>query len=122
IGLSHAIDRMEIIDVVFTGQGEPFQVAPRPESAFYDEELAKQYTEFDPELAIQHLEAAGLTETNGDGIRLMSDGNPAKITVDMITALRPEWIDMLEIMQLQLAAVGIDLEINSIDRTLFYEK
>ncbi len=42
VGISHAIDRQEIIDVVFTGQGEPFQVAPRPESAFYDEELAKQ--------------------------------------------------------------------------------
>lgn len=122
IGLSHAIDRMEIIDVVFTGQGEPFQVAPRPESQFYDEELAKQYTEFDPDLAAQHFEAAGLTERNGDGFYLMSDGNPAKITVDMITALRPEWVDMLEILQLQLAAAGIDLEINSIDRTLFYEK
>jgi peptide/nickel transport system substrate-binding protein len=122
IGLSHAIDRQEIIDVVFTGQGEPFQVAPRPESQFYDEELAKQYTEFDPDLAVQHLEAAGLTELNGDGIRLMSDGNPLTITADMITALRPEWVDMLEILQLQLAAVGVDLQINSIDRTLFYEK
>lgn len=122
IGLSHAIDRQEIIDVVFTGQGEPFQVAPRPESQFYDEELAKQYTEFDPDLAAQHFEAAGLTERNGDGIYLMSDGSPVTITVDMITALRPEWIDMLEIMQLQLAAAGIGIEINSIDRTLFYEK
>ena len=122
IGLSHAIDRQEIIDVVFTGQGEPFQVAPRPESQFYDEELAKQYTEFDPELAAQHLDAAGLTETNGDGIRLMSDGRPVTLNVDVISALRPEWIDMLEIMQLQLAAVGVDIELNNIDRTLFYEK
>jgi peptide/nickel transport system substrate-binding protein len=122
IGLSHAIDRQEIIDVVFIGQGEPFQVAPRPESPFYDEEMAKQYTEFDPELAIQHLEAAGLTETNGDGVRLMSNGEPAKIEVDVIAALRPEWIDMLELMQIQLAQVGIDIEINNIDRTLFYDK
>ncbi len=122
VGISHAIDRQEIVDVVFTGQGEPFQVAPRPESPFYDEELAKQYTEFDPELAIQHLEAAGLTETNGDGIRLMSDGKPAVITIDVISALRPEWIDILEIMQLQLEAVGIKIELNNIDRTLFYEK
>ncbi|WP_127753237.1 ABC transporter substrate-binding protein [Devosia sp. 1566] len=122
VGISHAIDRQEIIDVVFTGQGEPFQVAPRPESQFYDEELAKQYTEFDPDLAAQHFEAAGLTERNGDGIYLLSDGTPAKITVDVISALRPEWIDMLEIMQLQLEAFGIDLELNNIDRTLFYEK
>ncbi|WP_163267208.1 ABC transporter substrate-binding protein [Chelativorans alearense] len=122
IGLSHAIDRQEIIDVVFIGQGEPFQVAPRPESPFYDEEMAKQYTEFDPEKAVEHLEAAGLTEMNGDGIRLMSDGRPARIVVDVIAALRPEWIDMLELMQLQLAEVGVDIEINNIDRTLFYDK
>jgi ABC-type transport system substrate-binding protein len=30
IGLSHAIDRQEIIDVVYVGQGEPYQVASRP--------------------------------------------------------------------------------------------
>ncbi|MGV0817734.1 ABC transporter substrate-binding protein [Martelella sp. AMO21009] len=122
IGLSEAINRQEIIDTVFTGQGEPYQVAPRPESEFYDEEMAKQYTEYDPEDAIAHLEKAGLTETNGQGIRVMSDGKPAVVTVDVISAFRPEWIDMLELMSLQLREVGIDLEINNIDRTLFYDK
>lgn len=122
IGLSHAIDRQEIIDVVFIGQGEPFQVAPRPESPFYDEKMAKQYTEFDPELAAKHLDAAGLTEKDGGGTRLMSDGRPVRITVDVIAALRPEWVDMLELMQLQLAGAGIDIEINNIDRALFYDK
>ncbi|MEL0221492.1 MAG: ABC transporter substrate-binding protein, partial [Deltaproteobacteria bacterium] len=48
IGLSHAIDREELIDVVFLGQGEPYQVAPRPRSPFYSEKMAKQYTEYDP--------------------------------------------------------------------------
>ncbi|MCT7377629.1 ABC transporter substrate-binding protein [Chelativorans salis] len=122
IGISHAIDRQEIIDVVFIGQGEPFQVAPRPQSQFYDEKLAKQYTEFDPERAVEHLEAAGLTETNADGVRLMEDGRPVRIVVDVIAALRPEWVDMLELIQLQLAQVGIEIEINNIDRTLFYDK
>ncbi|MCD7059880.1 ABC transporter substrate-binding protein [Pelagibacterium sp. HS1C4-1] len=122
IGLSHALNRQEIIDAVFTSQGEPFQPAPRPESQFYDEEMAKQYTEYDPELAVQHLEAAGLTETNGQGIRLMSNGEPVSIAVDVISALQPEWLDILELMQLQLAEVGIDMEINNIDRTLFYDK
>jgi peptide/nickel transport system substrate-binding protein len=46
IGLSYALDRQEMIDVVFQEQGEPYQAAPRPNSPFYDEELAKQYTEY----------------------------------------------------------------------------
>ena len=47
IGLSYAIDRQSIIDLVFAGQGEPYQIAPRPESEFYDEEFGKQFTEYE---------------------------------------------------------------------------
>ena len=47
VALSHAINRQEIIDVVYVGQGEPYQLAPRPTSPFYNERLAKQYTEYD---------------------------------------------------------------------------
>lgn len=121
IGVSHLIDREEIIDVVFTGQGEPFQAAPRPESPYYDEEMAKQYTEFDPDAAAAAFEAAGLTRS-GDGFYTFGDGTPLKVTVDMISTVRPEWIDMMELIQLQLEAGGLDIELNNIDRTLYYEK
>lgn len=121
IGISHAIDRMEIIDAVFTGQGEPYQVAPRPESPYYNETYAKQYTEFDLEASAQHLEAAGLVK-GGDGLYTFADGSPLTITVDTIATLRPEWPDMLELIQLQLEAAGIKIEINNIDRTLYYDK
>lgn len=120
IGISQLIDRAEIIDVVFTGQGEPFQAAPRPESPFYDEEMAKQYTEYDPDAAAAAFEAAGLTRSGE--FYTFSDGSPLKITIDMISTLRPEWIDMMELIQLQLEAGGIDIELNNIDRTLYYEK
>ncbi|WP_108459750.1 ABC transporter substrate-binding protein [Devosia naphthalenivorans] len=122
IGISHLLDRQEIIDVVFTGQGEPFQAAPRPESPFYDEEMAKQYTEFDPEAADAAFKAAGLGEKNGDGFYTMPDGSPLQITIDTISAFRTEWTDMMELIQLQLEAGGIDVELNNIDRTLYYDK
>ncbi|WP_108397008.1 ABC transporter substrate-binding protein [Devosia submarina] len=122
IGISHLLDRQEIIDVVFTGDGEPFQAAPRPESPFYDEEMAKQYTEFDPEAAAAAFEAAGLGEKNGDGFYTMPDGSPLQITIDTIAAFRTEWTDMMELIQLQLEAGGIDVELNNIDRTLYYDK
>ena len=122
IGISQSIDRQEIIDVVYTGQGEPYQVAPRPESPFYDEEYAKQYTEFDPEAAAAAFAAAGLGPKDGDGFYTMADGSPLVVTVDIIASLRPAWIDIMELMQLQLEAAGINIEINNIDRTLFYDK
>ncbi|MBO9587091.1 ABC transporter substrate-binding protein [Devosia sp.] len=120
IGVSHLIDRPEIIDVIFTGQGEPYQAAPRPESPFYDEEMAKQYTEFDPDAAAAAFEAAGLVKS-GD-FYTFADGAPLKITIDMISSFRSEWVDMMELLQLQLEAGGLDIELNNIDRTLYYEK
>jgi peptide/nickel transport system substrate-binding protein len=122
IGVSHLIDRQEIIDVVFTGDGEPFQAAPRPESPFYDEEMARQYTEFDPEAADAAFKAAGLGEKNADGFYTMPDGSPLQITIDTISAFRTEWTDMMELLQLQFEAGGLDVEINNIDRTLYYDK
>jgi len=44
------------------------------------------------------------------------------VTIDMISAFRAEWTDMMELMQLQLEAGGIDIELNNIDRTLYYDK
>jgi peptide/nickel transport system substrate-binding protein len=121
IGVSHLLDREEIIDVVFTGQGEPFQAAPRPESPFYDEEMAKQYTEFDPDAAAAAFERAGLSK-GGDGVYTFGDGSPLKVTIDLISSFRSEWVDMMELMQLQLEAGGLDIELNNIDRTLYYDK
>ena len=60
VALSHAINREEIIKVVFSGQGEPWQTAPRPEAPFYrSKDMAKQYTEFDTEKANRILDEVG---------------------------------------------------------------
>ena len=58
VALSHAINRPELIDIIYVGQGEPYQVAPRPESEFYDEAFAHQYTEYDPDRANQMRDAS----------------------------------------------------------------
>lgn len=46
LALSVAIDRQAIIDFVYVGQGEVYQLAPRPTSRFYNEQLAMQYTDY----------------------------------------------------------------------------
>jgi peptide/nickel transport system substrate-binding protein len=121
IGLSHAIDRQEIIDTVYQRLGEPWQGAPHPNSEFYDEEFAKQYTEYDVDLANQHLDAAGLTEKDGSGYRLLPSGDRLRFTID-VTTLFPEWANATDLVTQYWAEVGVDARVNPIERNLFYER
>ncbi|MFC7405454.1 ABC transporter substrate-binding protein [Georgenia alba] len=121
IGLSHAIDRQDIIDTVYQRQGEPWQAAPHADSEFYDEEFAKQYTQFDVDLANQHLDAAGLTEKDGEGFRLRPNGERLQFQID-ITDLFPEWAPAADMITQYWAEVGVDAQVNPIERTLFYDR
>ena len=122
VGLSHAIDREEIIVTAYQRQGEPWQVAPRKGSAFYDEEMAKQYTEYDVRKANDHLDAAGFTERDGEGIRLGPDGRPIRVTIEFSNGLFPEWADALDLVKRYWRAVGVDTYLKGEDRSLFTER
>lgn len=121
IGLSHAINRQEIIDTVYVSQGEPWQLAPRPTSPFYNEQLAKQYTEYNVDLANEYLDKAGYTERDAQGFRLGPDGKRIVIQVD-VQAISQNWIDTLELIKGYWAAVGIQMEPNVMDRSLMYTR
>jgi peptide/nickel transport system substrate-binding protein len=118
IGLSHAIDREEIIDLVFFGAGEPWQIAPLPESPWYNETLATQFTAFDEALANEHLDRAGLTERDSAGVRLGPDGQPVRVTITVRNDL-DEVIQSLELVRGHWARVGITLDLDVVERSLF---
>ena len=116
-GLSHAINRQEIIDLVFVGQGEPWQAAPLPESPYYNEQLATQFLEYDLDIANGLLDSAGLTERDDEGFRLMENGERLTFLIDVPT-VSTEQIDMLELIQGYWQEVGVDMVPNVIDRAL----
>lgn len=116
IGLSHGIDREEILDVVWVGQGEVAQTSPMPNSVYYNEQLAKQYTEYDVDLANEYLDRV-MPERNSDGIRLMPNGEPF-IMEFAFSAATPIFGDALELISEQWAQIGIDMRPTSLDRTL----
>lgn len=122
IGLSHAINREEIITSVYQRQGEPWQWAPHPDSAYYDEEFAKQFTEFDVDTANEHLDKAGVTEKDADGFRTMPDGSALTIVLDVPAAVMPEWPTAASMVSDMWKEVGIRMSVNTIDRTLFYDR
>ncbi|GAA1452571.1 ABC transporter substrate-binding protein [Nesterenkonia lacusekhoensis] len=120
-GLSHAMDREEIIELVYFGQGEPSQAAPREGSPYYHQELAEQYLEHDVELAEEYLDQV-LPEKDEQGRRLDSDGRPFTFSVDVATDRSVEHVDALQLVQEHWAEVGLTLEINSMDRDLRNER
>lgn len=122
IGLSHAVNRQEIIDLIYVGQGEPWQVSPRPETPFHNERMAKQYTEYNVELANEHLDAAGYTERDGDGFRLGPDGNRIFFQVDVTPDFRAEWVDVLELLAGYWREVGIEMQTKSEAESLFVSR
>ncbi|MET9021806.1 ABC transporter substrate-binding protein [Actinopolymorpha sp. NPDC004070] len=121
IGLSHAINRKEIIAAVYQRQGEPWQAAPRKESEFYLERLAMQYTTYDPKLADQHLDKAGYTRRDPQGFRLRPDGKRLTFNVDVITE-EPTQIDALQLVRGYWERVGVKMNLYSIDRSLYYTR
>jgi peptide/nickel transport system substrate-binding protein len=110
IGVSHAIDRVEINELIYRGQGTPMQPSPRPESPFYHEEYANAYLEYDTERANALLDEAGLTQRDSEGFRLNIDGSKLLVLIESSPNYRPEYPDLLELLKKYLREVGVRAE------------
>ena len=120
IGLSHAINRPEIIDLVFLGAGVPWQAAPRGNSPYFHATLSRQYTEFNVAKANDHLDKAGLKK-DAQGRRLGPDGQPLAIRVT-VRSDRPEMQQALQLVAKHWATVGVRLDLDVVERSLFRQR
>ncbi|MEO1020270.1 MAG: ABC transporter substrate-binding protein, partial [Pseudomonadota bacterium] len=118
VALSHAIDREEIIDLIFLGQGEPWQLGPPKDHALYNEKLAKQFTEFDPETANQILDGLGFDQRDSDGFRLDKDGERISLFVEY-SARNTQMGDIMELVAQYWANIGVETKIESTDNNFF---
>jgi len=106
--VSVAIDRAEINDLVFLGQGRPLQAVCHPSCSYYKEEWGTHYAQYDPELAGQLLDEMGL-KMGPDGIRLRPDGKPLVFLLEFVQHHGPQK-QQAELVVKHLAAVGIKAE------------
>jgi peptide/nickel transport system substrate-binding protein len=119
--LSYAMDREEINSIVFLDQSKPWQTSPLPQDKFYNKQLATQYLEHDPAKANAILDRLGLNKRDGDGFRMLPDGTKLFLTADVMLT-DPAAIDELELIKKQWSQVGINLGINTMERSLFYAR
>jgi peptide/nickel transport system substrate-binding protein len=121
IGLSYAIDRQEIIDLIFLGQATPQQFAPDVNGPFANEQMAYQYTQFDLAKANEHLDKAGLTQRDSAGYRLRPDGKRVSFTAENATAF-PAFTDALNLVKETWKEVGVELNVKTEDRSIQWER
>ena len=121
IAMSYAMDRNEVNDVVHVSQGKPHQAAPRPESRFYHERLATQYTEFDLDKANEYLDKTGWTVRDSDGFRIGPDGKRLSFVME-IDQGRPTYIDAMELIKPTWEKVGVEVNVKTMERSLWEER
>ena len=80
--LSLAINRRDIIDAEFNGQTEPAQIAPPPDSPYFNAHLYHAFTDYDPARANQLLDSLGLEQRDDEGYRTFPDGTRMTFTLN----------------------------------------
>ena len=94
--MSLAINRDEINEVVFFGMATPRQAAMNPENAFYKDEWATRFAEYDPERAKQLLDEMGLEYDQDGKFRLRPDGKALELRFNAPA----EWQSVVDINEL----------------------
>jgi len=115
--LSVAVDRQALIDAVFVGQGAPAQACIRPDDPLYNERLATQHIEYDPDEANALLDAL-VPEKDAEGYRLDAEGRRLTIIFEL-DQTRTTFIDMMQLVVPMFQAVGIDAQVRTMDRSLW---
>jgi len=112
--MSIAVDREIINELAFSGLGEARSASPISGSPYFDADLEAHWTEYDPDAANALLDAAGLSERDGDGFRLRPDGKRLQIVVENSN---DAYANVLELVADNYRDVGIELLARLIDRT-----
>ncbi len=123
-GMSHAINRPRINELLYFGTGLEIQPTFPTWSAHYPgEEIAKRYTQYDPALASQILDEVGLTEKDSEGFRLRTDGSGDRLTFELTyTSGWTPTNNPAELLKESWAAVGIDVRLKQEEGKLSGER
>jgi peptide/nickel transport system substrate-binding protein len=122
-GISHALNRQRVIDVAWEGIGNPQNMTISPQSWHFQSEegqrIFKEWQEadisYDPALANDLLDKAGLTGRDSEGFRTLPSGKRLEIIIDV-----GDWgterisLESSEVLKDNLADVGLRALINNL--------
>jgi peptide/nickel transport system substrate-binding protein len=122
IGISHAINREEYIELFNNGMGYPAQMCPQPTSPLAIERCNSQYIEYDLDLANEYLDKV-LPDRDAEGWRLGPDGLRFQPQLFVVTtwSWAADQAKRGEVIVEYMRAVGIDAKLNAMSDDQFNE-
>lgn len=113
LAMNYAIDKESMVKNLLNGIGKPAVGLFQDGVPYVTKDNSKGYG-YDKNKAKELLAQAGYKDTNGDGI-IEKDGKPFELNMVLSTDGFPEWKSMSEFVQSELLAVGIKLNLNTVD-------
>ena len=114
--MSYAINRQEIIEIVFDGQGTPAQQAPNNDGPLYIEGMDTQYIEYDVAKAQEYLDKVFTKGKDADGFYLNDKGKRFEMifTVQNDLSYGTTYVQVAELLIGYWEKVGVKATLNSI--------
>ena len=120
VGLSHAINRDEMNEILYLGTGEISHAAGLAGDPYFVEGFGQRYLEYDVDLANELLDAAGLSERDSEGFRLRPDGERLTLTISTYPfETGASSVDGYELVANYWEAVGIQTIVDLKERALW---
>jgi len=119
--LSLAINRKEINETVFLGQGKARQSAFPPSMPGFEESFANSYVNYDPEGAREILDSIGLTDEDGDGWRERPDGKNLTLRI-ALTQDQSFWPSVTQLVRDYWRDVGVKANMNVLERNYYIKR
>lgn len=119
--LSFAINREEINEKIFFGEGTVQQTSVMSNSKYYVEGANKAFIEYNPKRARELLDKIGMKDVDGDGYRERPDGkifNPDLVYIEGEGPRTP----ILELIKSYFEDIGIKIDLKLINDSLYYER
>lgn len=119
--LSLAIDRNEVNEAVFLGLARPGNNTVRPESTLFRPAYRDRWAQFDLKQANRLLDDVGLARRDRQNIRLLPDGRPLELIVEMSGDTR-EQNDIVNLITSTWRQAGIKLLPRQFTRDLLRQR
>ncbi len=111
--MSLAINRKEMNDVAFFGQGTPMQyIGFSPAPSFVDPKWLKFYAQYDPAKANALLDEIGMKDVDGDGFRELPNGEKLVLNLQFATQGLPTKV--AELTAQYWTAVGVKTNVKEV--------